>query len=662
MTNRLKSTIIFGELIVQDLSGNTNANTVLNRDLSVGGKIKTPKIESPFNSLINLSFLNSFPTTAIADSNAGVGFFWNRSDGYGETDLILYGQGGEGGLALYAANNSIAPYLFCRLFPSLISFSTTPQFPTSNTIGAIAATTSYVNNVLGSYLTTSTATSTYQTIANMTNYLTKGGDIPLNNNAKLSFPSLYPSTAVNNNNSGIGFYWNNSNQFGETDLLCYGKTAKGGLTISTAGNTTIPFTIAAFLRDYITFFYAPEHPTNITIGDISATTQYVDDRLSSYLTKSSAASSYQPISDMINYLTTASASSTYQTISGMSNYLTTASASSIYQTISGMSNYLTTSAASSTYQTISGMSNYLTTAAASSTYQTISGMSNYLTTSAASSTYQTISNMSNYIYRGGDIPFNTNIAKLSFLSSFPTTAVNNNNTGIGFYWNSSGGAGETDLICFGQGGAGGLSIYGGGNNTNPNSSLIAKLWTGYIEFYSTPVYPTSNTVGNIGATTQYVDNRLSSNSTTQKQTWFLSSNSEGNSYTPAGRNIGSSYNNNSPRWDKITTYGGSSSSNWNTTDGIFTASVSGLYYFQMCFFTTQTTRVGRFLRAKGSCVLGSSQYLSFNQGYLDNVGSFTVSLMYYMNVNDTFFLECENQSPTFYYWDGHTTMQIIKIS
>jgi hypothetical protein len=605
MTNRLKSTIIFGELIVQDLSGNTNANTVLNRDLSVGGKIKTPKIESPFNSLINLSFLNSFPTTAIADSNAGVGFFWNRSDGYGETDLILYGQGGEGGLALYAANNSIAPYLFCRLFPSLISFSTTPQFPTSNTIGAIAATTSYVNNVLGSYLTTSTATSTYQTIANMTNYLTKGGDIPLNNNAKLSFPSLYPSTAVNNNNSGIGFYWNNSNQFGETDLLCYGKTAKGGLTISTAGNTTIPFTIAAFLRDYITFFYAPEHPTNITIGDISATTQYVDDRLSSYLTKSSAASSYQPISDMINYLTTASASSTYQTISGMSNYLTT---------------------------------------------------------SAASSTYQTISNMSNYIYRGGDIPFNTNIAKLSFLSSFPTTAVNNNNTGIGFYWNSSGGAGETDLICFGQGGAGGLSIYGGGNNTNPNSSLIAKLWTGYIEFYSTPVYPTSNTVGNIGATTQYVDNRLSSNSTTQKQTWFLSSNSEGNSYTPAGRNIGSSYNNNSPRWDKITTYGGSSSSNWNTTDGIFTASVSGLYYFQMCFFTTQTTRVGRFLRAKGSCVLGSSQYLSFNQGYLDNVGSFTVSLMYYMNVNDTFFLECENQSPTFYYWDGHTTMQIIKIS
>ena len=271
--------------------------------------------------------------------------------------------------------------------------------------------------------------------------------------------------------------------------------------------------------------------------------------------------------------------------------------------------------------------------------------------------------MSNYITKGCDIPFNTNIAKLSFLSSFPTTAVNNNNTGIGFYWNWSGGQGETDLICYGQGGTGGIALYGGGNTTNPNSSLICRLYTGFIGFSTTPEFPTNTTVGNIGATTQYVDNRLNSSyNNTRRQTWFLSSNSVGNSYTPANRNIGSSYNSNSPKWDKVTTYGGASSSNWYTTDGIFTAYVSGLYYFQMCFFTTQTTKVGRFLRAKGSCVLGGSQYLSFNQDYLTNVGSFTVSLMYHMNVDDTFFLECENESPTFYYDDGHTTLQIIKIA
>jgi hypothetical protein len=161
MTNRLKSTRIFGELIVEDLSGNTNANTVLNRDLSVTGKITTPKIVSTFNPLVNLSFLSSLPTTAVADSNAGIGWVWNYSQGQGETDLILYGQGGQGGLALYAANNSIAPYVFCKLYPSLIEFSSTPTFPTSNTIGSIGATTQYINNVLGSYLTTANAASTY---------------------------------------------------------------------------------------------------------------------------------------------------------------------------------------------------------------------------------------------------------------------------------------------------------------------------------------------------------------------------------------------------------------------------------------------------------------------------------------------------------------------
>jgi len=66
------------------------------------------------------------------------------------------------------------------------------------------------------------------------------------------------------------------------------------------------------------------------------------------------------------------------------------------------------------------------------------------------------------------------------------------------------------MICYGQGSSGGLSIYGGGNTTNPNSSLICKLWYGTIDFSTTPTFPTSNTIGNIGATTSYVDNRFSS--------------------------------------------------------------------------------------------------------------------------------------------------------
>jgi hypothetical protein len=337
--NKLKSTTIYGELTVVDFSGN-NANTILNRDLSVTGKITTPKIVSPFNSNVNLSFLNSFPTTAVADSNAGLGFFWNNSGGQGETDLVLYGQGGPGGLALYGANNSIAPYVFCKLYPSYIEFSTPPNFPTSNTIGAIGATTQYINNVLGSYLTTANASSTY---------------------------------------------------------------------------------------------------------------------------------------------------------------LSQSSASSIYQTISGMSVYLLGTTASLTYQPITLMGDYVTGIYASATF---------LTQSSASSIYQTISGMGNYIQRGGEIPFNTNLARFTFPSSFPTTAVNNNNTGIGFFWNQSGGTGETDMICYGQGSSGGLSIYGAGNTYSP--SLICRLWNGFIDFSTTPTFPTSNTIGNIGATTQYVDNRFSS--------------------------------------------------------------------------------------------------------------------------------------------------------
>ena len=112
----------------------------------------------------------------------------------------------------------------------------------------------------------------------------------------------------------------------------------------------------------------------------------------------------------------------------------------------------------------------------------------------------------NYIQRGQDIKFNTNIAKFSFPSSFPTTAINNNNTGIGFYWNQSGGQGETDMICYGQGGTGGLSIYAAGNTYNP--SLICRLYPNIIDFTSTPTFPTSNSVGNIAATTQYIDDRL----------------------------------------------------------------------------------------------------------------------------------------------------------
>jgi hypothetical protein len=94
----------------------------------------------------------------------------------------------------------------------------------------------------------------------------------------------------------------------------------------------------------------------------------------------------------------------------MSSYLTTSTAASTYQTISGMSSYLTTSAAASTY---------LTQSNAASTYQTLSGMSSYLTTSSAASTYQTQAGMSDYL------------SKAVNLAGLASTATARTNLGLG---------------------------------------------------------------------------------------------------------------------------------------------------------------------------------------------------------------------------------------
>ena len=150
--------------------------------------------------------------------------------------------------------------------------------------------------------------------------------------------------------------------------------------------------------------------------------------------------------------------------------------------------------------------------------------------------------------------------------------------------------------------------------------------------------------------------------TPQPQTWFLSAFTSGGSYTPSGRNLGSSFNSSAPHWDKISAYGNATPINWNSVNGIFTAYIPGTYSFQLCLFNNSTSTIGRFLKAEGTCVLGGSQYLTFNQDYISsNSGAITVYLTYYMDSNQTFYFRCEDQSPTFYYGDVHTTLQIIKM-
>ena len=184
-------------------------------------------------------------------------------------------------------------------------------------------------------------------------------------------------------------------------------------------------------------------------------------------------------------------------------------------------------------------------------------------------------------------------------------------------------------------------------NTSQTSSYLANF---------------SYQTGSVVSPNYFANKMYQEISTPQKPTWFISSFTYGESYTPAGRNLGSNYNSNTPRFDKITLYGDATTFNWNVYDAIFTAIIPGTYSFQLCVFNNSTSTSGRFLKAEGTCV-PSGQYLTFNQSYLtSNSGAITVSLTYYMDTNQTFYFKCENQSPSFYYGDGHTTLQIIKIA
>jgi hypothetical protein len=155
-------------------------------------------------------------------------------------------------------------------------------------------------------------------------------------------------------------------------------------------------------------------------------------------------------------------------------------------------------------------------------------------------------------------------------------------------------------------------------------------------------------------------------------TWFITSGTAqiGNAYTPAGKILGSTDNVPSTTgFNSVTTYGGATSGDWNTTTATFTASASGLYYFQLhCFVNTYVS--GRWLRAAGTGITdtvtsGGFQYLmfdiSFSATYGASEGMFTVSVMYYISSGKTFAYACEAASPQLYYGTGHTTLQIIKL-
>lgn len=102
---------------------------------------------------------------------------------------------------------------------------------------------------------------------------------------------------------------------------------------------------------------------------------------------------------------------------------------------------------------------------------------------------------------------NTN---LYFPSSFPSGSQGSN-AGLGFYWNNlgGGGSGETDLICYGQNGVGGLSIYTINGGSIGPASLISSFLTSGISFNTNITSNNIFTGTNTFQSTFTIDNTLS---------------------------------------------------------------------------------------------------------------------------------------------------------
>ena len=117
-----------------------------------------------------------------------------------------------------------------------------------------------------------------------------------------------------------------------------------------------------------------------------------------FLTIGSAATTYQPISNMNTYATNTKVDTLYYNLLSLSGLLSNVNNNSLlnFQTIS--SYYLLKSDAQNIYQRIDNMSGYLTIGQASTTYQTINNMSNYGTNSLFNTLVNTLTSLSGILY------------------------------------------------------------------------------------------------------------------------------------------------------------------------------------------------------------------------------------------------------------------------
>ena len=270
---------------------------------------------------VHISCNNTFPTTN-SGSKQGLGFFWNKSGGIGETNLLCYGQGGGGGLSIWASNTTNAPSKLAEFYTMGAAFSTSVQgiTPATSENSTLFATTAFVKNQ--NYLTSASLSSSYALLsgATFTGNVVGLTAVSTDNSTKFATTAFVKAQNYISTNPDLSTY-----------ALLSGATFMGnvsGLTAVSTDNTT-KFATTAFVKaqSYITSSSLSPYALSSALSNYALSSS-----LSSYALSSSL-SNYALSSTLSNYALSSSLSN-YALSSSLSNYALSSSLSD-YALLSG---------------------------------------------------------------------------------------------------------------------------------------------------------------------------------------------------------------------------------------------------------------------------------------------------------------------------------------
>ena len=467
----------------------------------------------------------AIPTTTTG-TNAGFYMGWNKTGGRGETDFLSCGQTSGSGFNFYVANSTNTPTLICSMLYASFTIPSTVAFILSSyldltTSSGLKVTSGYtISPTVLSYLDASSSIQTQINTCN-TNITSNTSNIASNtsNIATLNTTTATQTSNIATNTSNIAT--NTSNIASNTSSITTLNTTTATQTANIATNTS---NIASNTSS-ITTLNTTTATQTANIATINSTLTNIS--YSSGLTTLSGSNLINPSG--ITFPTTNTGTKTglslyynntggtyevdYLAQSGNSgvagHYFYVSSSTSAPVSVFYMNNSTITVPASKTFSLLgtllvnatsisptvlsylSGLSSNAQTQLNTLTTNTTTNTSNISSNTTSISNINTI--LTNIAYSSGLTTYTgLNYFQLSGLT-FPTTNTGTK-SGLGLYWNGSGGQGETDYVCYGQGGNGGHYFY------TANHTVAPVLALSITDSQTTiPSTQTLNLNGNINA-------------------------------------------------------------------------------------------------------------------------------------------------------------------